>query len=66
MIADWWDDLLAERKRDGCSAAETGIYDPPYPNSDDPQDEAENAAYKQGFQQRRKELGEAFKFRGAP
>ena len=40
-----------------------GVFNWPYQSGpDDPQNEAENAAYKEGFDQRRKELGDAFKW----
>lgn len=56
----WWNKMLAEREQEGAHDADSGEYDPPYPNSDDPQDHDENAAYWRGFNRRRKELGPAF------
>lgn len=64
MTADWWDELLAERFRDGQRDAEHGRFESPYPGSQDPQDEDENLAYRRGFDQRRRELGDAFRWPG--
>jgi len=61
-INDWWDTMLEGRTDDGRRDADEGKFDPPYPGSDDPQDEDENGAYERGFKQRRKELGDAFKW----
>jgi len=47
---------------DGKRDAENGTFSPPYTASEDPQDEDENAAYVSGFNRRRKELGDAFKW----
>jgi hypothetical protein len=59
---DWWADLLKENFEQGQKDADKGMFDPPYPGSDDPQDETENTAYADGFSARRKELGESFKW----
>jgi hypothetical protein len=59
---DWWEELLDERQADGRSDAGKGVFDPPHPGSDDPQDDMENHAYESGWRQRRKELGESFKW----
>jgi hypothetical protein len=61
-ITDWWDKLLEERMKDGISDAEKGIFNIPYPSSNDAQDEDENFAYKRGWHGRRKELGDYFKW----
>ena len=59
---DWWDEMLESRREDGRRDAEQGKHEPPYPGSGDPQDEDENAAYDDGWHQRRKELGDAFQW----
>jgi hypothetical protein len=59
---NWWDGIFAECANDGARDAENGRFIPPYPGSDDPQDLDLNAAYEFGFKQRRKELGDAFKW----
>ena len=59
---DWYDDMLNVRLHDGMRDAELGTFDPPYPGSDDPQEQDENRAYQQGFNQRRKELGDKFEW----
>ena len=61
-MSDWWDDMLAECEADGAKDAESGAFDPPYPGSDDEQDLAMNRAYQRGFNQRRKELGDKFRW----
>lgn len=58
--------MLAERMADGRKDANEGVFEPPYLNSDDPQDEDENAAYKRGFNERRRELGDVFRWSGRP
>lgn len=63
LAKDWYGTMLEERTNDGRRDADEGTFDPPYHGSDDPQDEDENAAYERGFQQRRKELGDAFQWR---
>lgn len=55
-MADWWCGLLRQRHEDGRSDAEKDIFDMPYPGSEDPQDEAENDAYKKGFMEYRREI----------
>jgi hypothetical protein len=59
---DWWDELLASRKADGRRDADEGVYDPPYPGSEDPTDDYENGYYKQGLDERRAELGTEFRW----
>lgn len=59
---NWWRNWLRERERDGRADADRGVYDCPYPSTDDPQEEDENMAYHQGFTNRRKELGSKFKW----
>lgn len=59
---DWWVSMLNEYRRDGSSDADKGMFEPPYPWSGDPEEEAYNNAYKEGFDRRRKELGENFKW----
>ena len=63
MIDDWWEVLLAQRMADGMTGANEGNFDPPYPGSDDPQEQDENRAYWRGFMKRRKELGSEFRWR---
>ncbi len=58
-----WLLLLNARYAAGWLDAEAGMYDPPYPGSDDPQELDENRAYKQGFDRSRKELGDSFKWK---
>jgi len=53
---------LQERTLDGRDDADWGIYNFPYPDADDPQDEDENLAYHMGFLNRRIELGSDFKW----
>ena len=61
--ADWWERALADHKESGRRDADVGRYTPPHAGGDeDPQDADENAAYKKGFMERRRELGEAFKW----
>lgn len=62
-IDDWWTQLINDHKNDGKAAADNGVYDPPYPGSEDPQDEIENLAYDKGFNERRSELGVNFKWK---
>ena len=52
--------MLKERRQDGKKDADRGLFNPPYPGSDDAQDQEENWAYKEGFNSRRKELGPRF------
>lgn len=59
---DWWDALLAEIASQARADANLGVYEPPYPVSDDPTDEEENYIYKREFNKRRKELGDKFKW----
>lgn len=59
---DWWEDLLAERRRQGDRDASDGVFNWPYQFGSE-EDSEENAVYKEEFDQRRKELGEAFKWR---
>lgn len=58
----WWDGLLAASANEGMRDADIGRFEPPYQGSDDPQDSDLNAAYEFGFKQRRKELGNAFRW----
>lgn len=63
---DWWAMMLNELATDGARDAEKGIYDPPHALCEccqDPQDEAENDAYRKGFFNRRLELGNKFRWR---
>ena len=51
--AQWWKDLLEERAAEGRLDARFGYYRPPRPEySGNPLDEAENQAYRSGFQAR--------------
>jgi len=54
--------MLDECRRDGSADADNGVFDLPYPGSDDPEDEDYNHAYKEGFDTRRKELGDKFEW----
>lgn len=58
----WWQQLLAEYRQDGRNDAERGEFSWPYP-FDEEGDREFNAAYQQGFVERRKELGEKFVWR---
>jgi hypothetical protein len=61
--SDWWQDILNGYKAEGRTDAEKGIFDPPhYVTDDDPQYLDENEAYKDGFMEKRKELGDKFKW----
>jgi hypothetical protein len=60
--ADWWWNMLDMHAEKGRADADAGVYDPPYPTDSDPQDEAENSAYRLGWGERRLELGEAFRW----
>ena len=59
----WWETMLEEHRQDGREDANKGVYEPYWPINGDPQNEAENEAYKEGFNQRRRELGEKFQWR---
>ena len=60
---DWWKLNLAEYIADGRIDAAKGIYDLPHAYAEgDPQYEDENAAYREGWWKRRKELGGKFKW----
>ena len=62
-VDDWWQQHLEEYRQDGRDDADLGVFSAPHPGSDDPQDETENWAYKEGFKQRRKELGDNFEWK---
>jgi len=62
-VEDWWKSLLDSRKTQGRENAGDGYFESPYPGSNDPQDEAENAAYEQGFNEERRKLGSDFVWR---
>ena len=60
-----WSELLSTHVMDGRRDAERGVFDPPrWTRTTDPSEMHENAAYKKGWNQRRKELGDAFKWDG--
>ena len=59
----WWTKMLKERYDDGWRDAELGVFEPPYPNSDDPQDQDENFEYEKGFHDKRVKLGKDFQWR---
>lgn len=61
-VSDWWDDHLAEYEADGRKDAAAGTYRPPCPDEDDPHYQDEIAAYRRGFDAKRRELGDAFKW----
>ena len=58
----WWERMMALREQEGRRDAEAGVFDMPYPPNEDPEDQAHNDAYAKGFRDRRKELGDAFKW----
>ena len=60
--AEWWENILQAHEDAGRADAVIGKYEPPYPGSNDPQDEDENAAYDGGFKRGRNELGDSFKW----
>lgn len=62
MYDDWWEQHLNNYKLEGQMDAENGVFEPPHPSDEDPQDEDENIAYKSGFLARRKELGDKFRW----
>lgn len=62
---DWWIQNLDDYRQDGRKDAERGTFDAPHQLCEccpDPQDEAENEAYKHGFMERRAELGDKFRW----
>jgi hypothetical protein len=59
---EWWQNELAADRAAGRSDADKGVYNPPYPGSDDPGDQDQNSAYHEGFQARRHELGSKFEW----
>ena len=60
---DWWAEHLEHFRHCGRESADKGAFDPPHSfDLDDPQNEAENGAYKDGFLERRKELGDKFEW----
>jgi len=62
-IDDWWNNNLMSYREDGRRGADLGDFNPPHFFTDeDPQYLDENEAYKDGFMERRKELGESFKW----
>lgn len=62
-MSNWWESNLAEFEADGRRDAEHGVYNPPWPSEDnDPQNQDENAAYRKGFDARRRELGDKFRW----
>lgn len=62
-IDDWWRQNLEDYRQDGRADAERGVFEAPHWVSDeDPQYLDENQAYKDGFMERRKELGASFKW----
>ena len=61
-MTNWWTEILDLYRKDGAISADKGEFDAPYPGSEDPEDQEANWAYKQGFNQRRKELGDKFKW----
>ena len=58
----WWLQQLADYRQDGRNDAERGEFCWPCPFSEE-EDGPFNAAYKQGFEERRKELGVKFAWR---
>jgi len=61
-INDWWDDNIRYYWMLGRGSANKGEFDYPNTDNDDPNDADENQAYKDGFMERRKELGDLFKW----
>ena len=61
---NWWPWVLGEHRKDGRKDAEIGRFIEPYPAADDhnPPELDENQAYKDGFMERRHELGDKFKW----
>lgn len=63
ISAEWWKQHLAEITADGRKDADAGVFNSPWPVDDaDPQNEDENAAYRRGFDARRRELGDKFRW----
>lgn len=60
--AAWWESILEAHEDAGAADAVIGKYEPPYPGSNDPQDEEENEAYDNGFKRARRDLGDSFKW----
>jgi len=63
IMKDWWENHLNQYRENGIRDADNGYINVPHPGSDDPQDEAENSAYIEGFNIRRKELGSQFNWK---
>ena len=61
-VGDWWEQLKATHQEHGKRDANRGVFEPPYPNSEDPTEQDENEAYRKGFSSERKKLGDAFKW----
>ncbi len=61
-IDEWWQQNLERHRNSGRADAERGVFAAPNHLSDDPQYLDENQAYKEGFMERRKELGDKFKW----
>ena len=57
----WYSEMIKENHLKGRKDAEKGEVNWPYDNDDDV-DEEMNIAYKKGFFERRKELGDKFKW----
>lgn len=60
--ASWYAEMMREYEEDGRADAALGIYQPPYAFESEPDDADANQAYLRGFNARRKELGEKFKW----
>jgi hypothetical protein len=60
--AYWWSELLQKHMVKGRADADAGIYDQPYPTDNIPQDADKNDAYRFGWCERRRELGDAFRW----
>ncbi len=59
---DWYAKQRLEYAADGAKDAEKGMADLPYPHTEDPQDQDCNEAYRQGFNRKRKEMGDKFRW----
>ncbi len=57
-MGDWWQQNLRAYFIDGQEDAEDGVFDPPWPGGDDPQEVDENYAYQRGWDSKQKELKE--------
>lgn len=66
--SDWWESNLDQYREEGRKDAELGRFDMPnatdeHGMAESPDYDDENQAYREGFVQRRKELGDKFEWK---